>query len=65
MFLFEKENKKREKEENNTHTHTHTHTHTSKTKTRNSFYRKQTHVANEHENTRPDLGALQAFQSSP
>ena len=61
MFLFEKENKKREKEENNTHTHTHTH----KTKTRNSFYRKQTHVANEHENTRPDLGALQAFQSSP
>ena len=63
MFLFEKENKKREKEENNTHTHTHTHTH--KTKTRNSFYRKQTHVANEHENTRPDLGALQAFQSSP
>ena len=63
MFLFEKENKKREKEENNTHTHTHTHTY--KTKTRNSFYRKQTHVANEHENTRPDLGALQAFQSSP
>lgn len=57
MFLFEKENKKREKEENNTHTHT--------TKTRNSFYHKQTHVANEHENTRSDLGALQALQSSP